>query len=596
MTVIRFKDYPHKIVNEFDKTIRFPDFAYYFGGKEGGKVAGLKDFREAVLANQERIKREFGDLVHFVCPKTSVLETNLFESFMEKNDLWKIIESQPGEKEIFQKFLDAKFTSAQRATLRFILNDLEAGHIRPVVVRSSSLNEDAERASFAGIYKSVLLPNCHPDEEIRLKQFETSIKLVFASVFSDAAITYRKNKGIPEGSERMAIALQNMVGRLWKLRNGEQIYHPELSFAAFSYNDYPIYGASAKEGITRIAFGLGTGVVENDVQTAIKVQLGKPLTVYEMYDAKQAAQIAPRYFYALSFKADEQMPLDETFYLIKCHIGMHANEELIARHRMFYYDESFRLQPPREGAYTEIFTFSNIIKGIFGNNVIKIISFLNQILQEHFGVYVDFEGAFDFIRGRDNKTHTVCYILQARPQIRGDLARVKVLPEIEEERILLKLEKVIGRGKQTFQHIVLVKREHFNHKTANQLAEKIREKNQALSKEGEDGKYLLFVPGRIGSRDNSLGIPCDFSHINHSVGVIELIEGNWVPSQGTHMFEAMVGAGMTLGHYPVEKLELKRMAKYGKSVSDEGGIIHFTFEKPLRLIVDEEGRGIIYQS
>ncbi|MCX8197064.1 MAG: PEP/pyruvate-binding domain-containing protein [Candidatus Micrarchaeota archaeon] len=597
MILVRFKDYPHKIVNEIKSSVRVPAFNYYFGGREGGKVAGLKDFAAALEGNQHRLEKEFDRNVYFACPKTSVLQTSLFESYMDKNDLWKEVEKRLPEKELEAKFLRGSFTDKERETLKFILNDLNSGHIRPIVVRSSSLNEDAERASFAGIYRSVLLPNCHPDDEVRLRQFETAIKLVFASVFSDAAIKYRQRKNIPEGSERMAIALQNMVGRLWKLKDGSPIYHPELSFAAFSYNDYPIGGASPKEGVARIAFGLGEGVVENDAQTAVKVQLGRPLTIYEMYDAKQAAKVAPRYFYALEFKADEKMPAKEDSYLLKLPIEKHENEDMISRHRMFYYEDGFHYYPPRENSFAiGLFTFTNVIKGKFGNNLIKVIAFLNRLLQEYFGVYVDFEGAVDFIKRPDGNVATVIYVLQARPQVRGDLARVKKLPTIDESKVLMKLQGVIGKGRQEFGHLILVKREEFNHKTSYKLGQIIREMNSSLSLLEEEGKYLLVVPGRIGSRDPSLGIQCDFSHINHAVGIIELIEGDWVPSQGTHMFEAIVGAGMTLGHYRTEKFDAGKLEKFGELVHEKEGVLHYVFGKPMNLTVDEDGNGIIYQS
>jgi hypothetical protein len=464
------------------------------------------------------------------------------------------------------------------------------------VARSSSLNEDAERASFAGIYKSVLLPNCHPEPEVRLRQFETAIKLVFASVFSDSARVYRQNREIPEGSERMAVPLQNMVGRLWQLKDGGYIYHPEISFAAFSYNDYPVYGASAKDGVARLAFGLGTGVVDNESQTAVKVQLGegKALTVGEMYGPKQAAQIAPRYFYALPFTETGEMPTGENFYIARYPLEKHGNEEMVGRHRMYYYEESFKTYPPREGHSTQLFTFPNLIKGNFGNSAVRIIGALNQILQEYYGGYVDFEGAMDFIVGKDSKLHTVVYVLQARTQIRGDMARVKELPPVPEENVLMRLEGAIGRGKQAFGHLLLVSREGFGHSTSYHLAQRVKELNQQLSALGEGGKYLLLAPGRIGSRDPSLGLPCDFSYLDHSVGTIELIEGNWVPSQGTHMFEAMVGSGMTLGHYSNEQLRAEKLQQLARLVSNEEGVAHYEFHQPMRLDIDEEGKCLVY--
>jgi|GEM_PF-2331597 len=607
MVAPRFVDYPHKVVNELGRTVRIPEFGYYFGGKTGGKVAGLKDFAGALLENEERLKKEFNGRVYFACPKTSVLETNLFESFMENNNFWKFIESRPGENEIVERFLKAEFTPKQRATLRFILNDLDVGHVRPAVARSSSLNEDAERASFAGIYKSVLLPNCHPDPEVRLRQFETAIKLVYASVFSDSARTYREDRGIPGGNELMAVPLQNMVGRLWQLTDGRHIYHPEISFAGFSYNDYPVFGAKAKDGFVRMAFGLGTGVVDTESQTALRVQLPpindpnrKPLTINEMYDPKQAAGSAPKYFYAVPFTENSEMPNGENFYIDRFSIDQHSNVDMVSRHRMYYHEDTFRAYAPREGYASSVLTFSNLIKGSpkegdFGHKTMQIISTLNQILQEHYGGYVDFEGAMDFILGNDSKWRTVVYNLQARTQIRGDMARVKELPSVPEEDTLMRLEGVIGKGKQIFNHLLLVPREELNMKTSYGLAQKVKELNKKLSELGDSGRYLLLAPGRIGSRDPSLGLPCDFSFIDRSVGTLEYIDGNWEPSQGTHMFEAMVGAGKTLGHYGNGQLLAGNLAQHAKLVSSEGGVLHYEFYSPMRLDIDEDGGCVVYR-
>ncbi|HQT45337.1 MAG TPA: PEP/pyruvate-binding domain-containing protein, partial [Candidatus Micrarchaeota archaeon] len=109
------------------------------------------------------------------------------------------------DSKIVERFLKAEFSPQQKEIFQFIINDREKGHVRPLVVRSSTLNEDAERASFAGIYKSVPLPNCHADPEVRLNQCESAVKLVYASMFSDAAKSYRRDKEIPEGGEQMAV-------------------------------------------------------------------------------------------------------------------------------------------------------------------------------------------------------------------------------------------------------------------------------------------------------------------------------------------------------------------------------------------------------
>jgi hypothetical protein len=591
MLAPRFIDYPKKIVHQINKTVRVPPFTHYFGGNSGGKFSGLNDFANIVSEREEKLKKEFKESVYFVCPKTSVLDTNLFDSFMEKNDLWYKIENCKKD-EIEKLFLEAKFDENEKLIFKKILNDIEVGHLRPIVVRSSSLNEDAERASFAGIYRSILLPNAHHDEEIRLKQLETAIKLIFASVFSEAAIAYRENRGIPGGNEKMAILIQNVVGRLWNERNGNYIYHPELSFAAFSYNDYPVFGSSPKGGVVRIAFGLGKGVVDTEQQTAIRVALDRPLTIFEMYDLPQALKSSPRYFYALPFSLTTELPQNEDSFIKKYNIRDHANERLIEKHSEYFYDNSLRPFKPLEGFYAQILTFKNIIKGHMGNNVIQIIKTLNDLLQEYYGNYVDFEGALDFIEDAKGSMKTVVYLLQSRTQVRGNMNRIKELPKIPSEKVLLNTSETIGKGKQIMEYVVFVDPKSFNFSSSKKLAEKIKEINKEMK---ENEKYLLLVPGRIGSSEPSLGIPCDFSYINNAAAIFEYITENWEPSQGTHMFEAIIGSGIVIGHYNSENLNKEFLEKKGKLIKSDDGVYFYRFEKKLKLDIDEEGKALIYE-
>ena len=57
----------------------------------------------------------------------------------------------------------------------------------PLAVRSSSLLEDAQFQPFAGIYKTYMLPNNHPDPAARLAHLITAIKLVYASTYYETS-------------------------------------------------------------------------------------------------------------------------------------------------------------------------------------------------------------------------------------------------------------------------------------------------------------------------------------------------------------------------------------------------------------------------
>lgn len=587
----RFRDYPDKIVNEIGKTVRVPDFENYFGGRSGGKVEGLKFFRYALTENEPMLKKEFNSQVFFACPKTSVLETNLFLSFMEENKLWAYVRSRPPNAELVERFLKAKFTPEQKKVLQFIINDRDRGHVRPIVVRSSSLGEDAERASFAGIYKSVPLPNFHEDPEVRLRQFESAIKLVYASMFSEAARSYRSVKEIPEGGEQMAVGVQNMVGRLGQTKTGQDIYHPEISFAAFSYNDYPVAGAKEEDGVARVAFGLGQGVVDVEA-TAIRVNLGRPDPPAGMYDVKQKLQCAPHSFYALPISQAAGNPTGENFYLQKFLLAEHADQEKVSQYYQYYDGFDGIYDTPRGERSSPVATFTKLLKGQHGNSFVKVLRTVNDLLKSYFGTNVDFEGSADFIRGSDGKWRTVFYVLQARTQSRSDMRRVEKLPEVPEESVLLRAEGAVGRGSQKFSDIIYVPPEKFSFQTAMEISQELREAGAQFSKERH---YLLLVPGRFGSTDHSLGIPADFSSVEHAVAVIEYMKGNWEPSQGTHMFESMVGSEKALLHYSDGQLKLDRFKSRANWVSHGKYYEHYSFEKPFELLIDEKRNCLVYQ-
>jgi pyruvate,water dikinase len=74
----------------------------------------------------------------------------------------------------------------------------------PTVVRSSSPSEDSAEASFAGLHESVV--NVQGPADIL-----AAVKQVWASLWSDAAILYRKELGLDVKSSTMAVIIQEIV-------------------------------------------------------------------------------------------------------------------------------------------------------------------------------------------------------------------------------------------------------------------------------------------------------------------------------------------------------------------------------------------------
>jgi phosphohistidine swiveling domain-containing protein len=97
-------------------------------------------------------------------------------------------------------------TTPMPASLRAVLAQAIASHVgdRAVAVRSSAIDEDTRQASFAGLHASFI--NIRgADAVIR------HIRLVWASLWSDAALLYRQEIGLDVAQSAMAVLVQRLV-------------------------------------------------------------------------------------------------------------------------------------------------------------------------------------------------------------------------------------------------------------------------------------------------------------------------------------------------------------------------------------------------
>ena len=111
---------------------------------------------------------------------------------------------------------------------------------RPVVVRSSAPGEDSADRSFAGLHESFV--NVRGTEKILEK-----IVLVWASLWSDRALLYRRELKLDPAGSAMAVAVQEMV-------NGER---SGVAFTVSPEND--------DRGLIEAVWGLNEGLVDGTV-------------------------------------------------------------------------------------------------------------------------------------------------------------------------------------------------------------------------------------------------------------------------------------------------------------------------------------------
>src|SRR5512136_1469489 len=229
-------------------------------GKLGGKAAGMILAHKILLPTLEKPDPELADTIRV--PDTWYLNSGVFSEFLDRNNLYlfhtfKYKDRESIEKDflrIEEQFKFSTFAPEAVADFRKMLEEIGE---HPIIVRSSSMLEDNFGLAFSGKYMSVFLTN-QGDLETRLSKFIIGLKKVFASTFGPDPILYRRDHGLLDYDERMAMIVQKVVGR----RFGDY-FLPFASGVMFSRNVYAWNPKINKEaGLVRLVFGLGTRAVD----------------------------------------------------------------------------------------------------------------------------------------------------------------------------------------------------------------------------------------------------------------------------------------------------------------------------------------------
>ncbi|MBR7052188.1 MAG: phosphoenolpyruvate synthase, partial [Bacteroidaceae bacterium] len=197
-------------VYQRDRFDQYSNFARIGEGSLGGKGRGLA-FLDRLLKDRQS---EF-----LMIPKTLVLCTDIFDEFMDSNDLYGVALSDRSDDEILQAFLEAKLPEHLRDDLK-AFQDVVKG---PLAVRSSSLLEDAHYQPFAGIYSTYMVRYDNDDTEgpqSNLQRLVQAIKGVYASVYFRSSKDYMTATSNVIDQEKMAVILQEVVGK----RYGDRFY------------------------------------------------------------------------------------------------------------------------------------------------------------------------------------------------------------------------------------------------------------------------------------------------------------------------------------------------------------------------------------
>ena len=571
----------HQNLIPFDRTKKDPDHRLRLigSGSIGGKAQGLV-FLDNLLSSSNQLSN-FSQITVAI-PYLTVISTDTFDSFMRKNDLFKVANSESSDERIAHEFQNAELPFGILGDLRGLIEQFHT----PLAIRSSSMLEDSAHEPFAGIYATKMIPNHQHDPGTRFQKLLEAIKFVYASTYFKSAKSFRKATHHNHTDEKMAVIIQDVVG----LKHGLRFY-PELSGVARSYNYYPVGRARQEDGVVNLALGLGKTIVDGGVSwiySPAYPRIGPPFgSVEELLKESQKEYWAINMGTPLIYN-----PIKETEYLVRENITA-AEKDGTLRYLCSTYDpQADRVNIGMGMPGPRALTFAPLLelKEIPLNEVIKIT--LN-LCEREMGGPVEIEFAMTF------NPHQLGLLQVRSTVVASEIVTIKD-KDIVGENVLIASGKVLGNGQiEDIQDIVYVIPENFALDKTRQIADDLENINDVLVEEGHP--YLLIVFGRLGSTDPWLGIPVNWGQISGTRVIIETFqEGFSVDmSQGSHFFHNLTSLGVSYFSAPrseQSELDWEWLASQ-EEIQSSKYVRHVRLPVPLSIKIDgRTGQGTVLKS
>ena len=570
------------VVAVFDrmKFDAYSHFARIGDGSLGGKGRGL-----AFLDNIIKMHPEFNSLegAKVQIPRTVVLCTDVFDQFMEQNNLYQIALSDASDDDILRHFLRAQLPDSLIADFFTFFEAVKS----PIAIRSSSLLEDAHYQPFAGIYSTYMIPYLD-DKYAMLEMLACAIKGVYASVYYRDSKAYMTATSNVIDQEKMAVILQEVVGKQYDGR-----YYPNISGVLRSLNYYPIGDERAEDGIASLALGLGKYIVDGG-QT-LRVSPYHPHQVLQTSELETALRETQTRFYALDTRhVGNDFKVDDGFNILNLKVKEAERDNSLNFIASTYdpYDNVIR-----DGLYEggrKVISFA----GVLQQNVFPLPELLQMSMRygaEAMRRPVEIEFACNLNADRTGSL----YLLQIRPIVDQKQMLDEDLAAIPDADCLLRSHNSLGHGvTEDVTDVVYVKTDdRFSAADNPTIAREIEKLNKEYLDRGTN--YVLVGPGRWGSSDSWLGIPVKWPHISAARVIVEVALKNYRvdPSQGTHFFQNLTSFGV--GYFTID--ENRNDGCFHKATLDAMPAVEETehvrvvrFEKGLRIMMDgKKGEGVV---
>jgi hypothetical protein len=542
----------------------------------GGKACGLLSISDTLA---EIDANKYPD-IQINIPDSVVLSTNVFDAFMEQNQLYDIALSNHQDKRIAHAFQQADMPFQVLGELRSLIEKWDM----PLAVRSSGLLEDTMHQPFAGVYLTKMIPNHDPSTDIRFQELVEAIKFVWASTFFVLAKDYSKAVHLDIREEKMAVIIQKMVGK----QHGER-YYPELSGVARSINFYPVSPATPQDGVVSLALGLGKTVVDgNKTWTYSRKYPQMPLP----YKSLQAMLYETQNeFWAVNMGVvPEYNPIEEMEYMQKENLPT-AEKDGVLDHLVSTFDiQTERLTMGMGQFGPRVLNFAPLLNsGLIPFN--ELVSEILTSLEKNLSCPLEIEFAMTFNPHRFS-------VLQVRPMKIDHSEQQVTLQDLDNKRNILASKCVLGNGSiRGIQEIVYVLPDKFDLKHTKEISAELDMHNQRML--DQKLPYILIVFGRLGTLDPWLGIPVTWGQICGAKVIVEATQENVKVelSQGSHYFHNIIN--MDIKHFSLPVTEPYTInwdwLKKQQVISQGEFTCHVRMEEPAIVKVDgRQGWGVIY--
>lgn len=546
-------------------------------GSLGGKGRGLAFIRKIIhsYVNEDNFKG-----ISIFIPKTLILCTDIFDSFRKINDIERFYEASESDERIRKEFLKLELPPTILGKLRDFLQ-----HSRnPLMVRSSSMLEDALYQPFAGVYESFALSNSSQDIDERFKELCDAVKLVYASVFQKRARDYIRTTPNTIEDEKMGVVIQEVYGNRYEGR-----YYPNVSGVLRSFNYYPVQRCSSSDGVANLALGLGKNIVDGG--SSFRFCPAKP-RIPHYNSNKELMDNTQKTFFAVDLSERNVSRAAKDGCYGSYDISGSMKDGTLTHIASTYSPENDRLYMGtfREGP--KVIDFARLIEE--RSYVIpKFLDYIMRLCELALGCPVEIEFAMNLDK-KDLLPIEMAF-LQVRSMVSNSSGKHADLDDIEDDRILLRSSRALGDGIwPKYEDIIYVKADSFDLVKTKEILNEISIMNKKMM--DMEKKYILIGPGRWGSQDPFLGIPVDWGDISAAGVIVEtpVQERAIDPSEGSHFFHNLTSAKIpyfTLSKKDFERSDIDWLSNFQPAEQTQY-LVHVKLPEPAKVIVngiDNEG-------